>query len=139
MQSDGVVTYTGMVYGVDCDVMGHLNTARSAAMFDSATWSMLKQLGYHWRRDAPLGWVDVKNVIQYEGEVAVDMPVRIVTRVVRLGEKSMTLLHELQTSEPWTRATTCEAVLVQFDNQLRRATRIPDEYRAEIARHLVPA
>lgn len=136
---DGAITYVGVVHGVDCDLMGHLNSARSAAMFDSATWSMLKLLGYRWRADTQLGWVDRKNVIQYEREVAVDMPVRVITRVTRLGEKSITLLHELQTADPWTRATTFEAVLVQFDNQLRCSTPIPDAYRVEISKYLVTA
>jgi len=126
--SDGyahtVLTYTGAVHGVDCDLMRHLNTARCAAMFDSATWNMLKQLGYQWRREAELDWVDVKNVIQYEREVPVDSAVRIVSRVTRLGEKSITLLHELQVGEPWLRATTFEAVLVQFDNRRRRSAPI---------------
>jgi acyl-CoA thioesterase FadM len=133
---EGVVTYTGMVHGVDCDVMGHLNTARSAAIFDSATWTMLSRLGYRWRPDAEIGWVDRKNTIQYEREVPVDQPIRVVTRVTRLGEKSMTLLHGLQVGEARELATTYEAVLVQFDNVRRCATRIPDSYRAEIARYL---
>ncbi|MFC4312900.1 acyl-CoA thioesterase [Steroidobacter flavus] len=133
-----VVTYTGIVHGVDCDVMGHLNTARSAALFDSATWAMLSRLGYRWRPDAEIGWVDRKNTIEYEREVPVDTPIRVVTRVTRLGEKSMTLLHELQVAEPWERATTFEAVLVQFDNRRRCATRIPDSHRAEIAKYLSP-
>lgn len=133
----GVVTYVGLVHGVDCDLMGHLNTARYAAMYDSATWSMLNRLGYRWRRDAELGWVDVKNVIQYEREVPVDTAVRVVTQVTRLGEKSMTLLHQLQIGEAWTRASTFEAVLVQFDNQRRVSTRIPDLHRAQAAKYLV--
>jgi acyl-CoA thioester hydrolase len=133
---ESVVTYTGIVHGVDCDVMGHLNTARSAAIFDSATWVMLSRLGYRWRRDAEIGWVDRKNTIQYEREVPVDTPIRVVTRVTRLGEKSMTLLHELQVAESWERATTFEAVLVQFDNRRRAATRIPEANRAEIAKYL---
>lgn len=135
---DGAITYVGVVHGVDCDLMGHLNTARSAAMFDSATWSMLSRFGYRWHRDAQLGWVDLKNVIQYQREVAVDSKVRVITRVTRLGEKSITLLHELQTAEPWTIATTFESVLVQFDNQLRCSIRIPDAHRVEISKCLVP-
>jgi len=137
-ESVGVVTYSNLVHGVDCDLMGHLNSARAAAMFDAATWSMLKRLGYRWQRDAALGWVDVKNVIEYEREVPVDTAIRIVTSVRRLGEKSITLWHELQTGEPWTRATTFEAVLVQFDIQRRRPTPIPDGYRGEIVRYLTP-
>lgn len=134
--AEDVVTYTGYVHGVDCDVMGHLNTARSAAMFDSATGALLSRLGYRWRPDAELGWVDVKNIIEYKREVPVDTGVRIVTRVIRMGEKSLTLLHELQRGEPWELATTCEAVLVQFDNQRRCSTRIPDDRRAEIGKYL---
>lgn len=131
-----VVTYVGTVHGVDCDLMGHLNTARSAAMFDSASWSMLKLLGYVWHPAAELGWADVKNVIQYEREVPVDTPLQITSSVTRLGEKSITLLHELETGDPWTRATSFEAVLVQLDMRKRCSTRIPDAYRAEIARYL---
>lgn len=134
-----VVTYVGTVHGVDCDLMGHLNTARYAAMFDSATWSMLKLLGYVWRPAAELGWADVKNVIHYEREVLVDMSLRITTRVTRLGEKSITLLHELEIGDPWSRAASFEAVLVQLDTQQRRSIRIPDAYRTEIEKYLAPA
>jgi len=134
----GTITYTAIVHGVDCDLMGHLNTARSAAMFDAATWNMMNRFGYRWRRDAELGWVDVKNVIQYEREVPVDAAVRIVTSVLRMGEKSITLLHELQTGESWARATSFEAVLVQFDNRHRRATAIPESYRTKIGEYLLP-
>lgn len=136
--SHTVVTYTSPVHGVDCDLMGHLNTARSAAIFDSATWRMLQQLGYQWHRDGELDWVDVKNVIQYEREVPVDSVLRVVSRVTRVGEKSITLLHELQVGEPWMRATTFEVVLVQFDTRRRCSAAIPPAHRAEIIRYLAP-
>lgn len=132
-----VVTYTGYVHGVDCDLFGHLNTARYGAIFDSATWRMLGVLGYRWQPGGTIGWADVKNTITYEGEVPVDSDVQVVSRVSRVGDKSVTLVHELAVDGHAQRAATIEAVLVQFDLRERKAVRVLDDFRREALKYVV--
>lgn len=133
----GAVTYSGVVHGVDCDLMGHLNTARSAAIFDSATWKMLGLLGYRWRPDLRIGWADVKNVILYEREVRVDSAIQVQSCVSRLGTKSITVHHELYVEGEPQRCTSFETVLVQFDLERRLAVPLEERYRTQASQYLV--
>lgn len=133
------VTYSGFVHSVDCDLMGHLNTARSAAIFDSANWKMLGLLGYRWRPDLKVGWANVKNVILYEREVPVDAVIHVASCVSRLGAKSITLHHELFVEGVSQRCTSFDAVLVQFDLSQRLAVPLEESYRARASQYLVPS
>jgi acyl-CoA thioesterase FadM len=137
-ESRRAVTYSGFVHSVDCDLMGHLNTARSAAIFDSANWKMLGLLGYRWRPDHKVGWADVKNVILYEREVPVDSVIHVESCVSRLGAKSITLHHELFVEGVSQRCTSFDAVLVQFDLVQRVAVPIEESYRTLASQYLVP-
>lgn len=126
-----VLTYSGFIHGVDCDLMGHLNTARYAAIFDAASWRMFGSLGYRWSATAVLGWADVRNVIDYYSEVSVDSEVYTLSLMSRVGQKSITLVHELWVKGQSSAAARFEAVVVQFDLRMRRAVAIAAEYRSQ--------
>lgn len=132
------MTYSGAVHGVDCDLMGHLNTARYAAIFDSANWKMLALLGYRWQPGIRIGWADVKNVILYEREVRVDTVIEVTSCVSRLGTKSITLHHELFSRGETVRSASFEAVLVQLDLEQRVAIPLEEGCRALALQYLAP-
>jgi acyl-CoA thioester hydrolase len=129
-------TYKGVVAGVDCDLMGHMNTARYAAVFDAATWAMLRVLGYSWKPDNIGGWADAKNVTEYFGELAVDASYNVVTSVSRVGTKSVTFVHELRRIDDTGVAARCEVVLVSFDRLARKSSPLPDEFRSRAEAHV---
>jgi acyl-CoA thioester hydrolase len=110
--------------------MGHMNTARYAAIFDAATWTFLRALGYQWRVDAQWGWADVKNTFEYLRELPVDSHYYVSSFVSRLGGASFTLIHELHRSDESYLAARCEAILVSFDRHARKSVKLTDEFRA---------
>lgn len=82
-----VVTYRGVAHPWLCDAMGHLNTRHYVGMFDDATVGFLAMLGYRTREWAAegRGWVDARNVIEYESEVPPGNAVVVRSGVARLG------------------------------------------------------
>ena len=127
-------TYRGVVHGCDCDLMGHLNTVRYAAIFDSATWTMLRHLGYRWTREGRTGWADVRNVFEYAREIPVDSKVFVQTSISQLGRTSLKIYHRLHVegaSED--SSATAEIVLVRFDLRQRRPEPFPEEFREAAA------
>ncbi len=129
-------TYEGNVHGVDCDLQGHLNTARYAAVFDAASWRLYGLLGYRWSSEAQIGWADVKSIITYHREVIVDSRITVRSMVFHLGTKSMTVFHELFVNDEHKPAASFELIVVQFDLKARRATEILAEYRHRAQEYL---
>ena len=129
-----IETYRGVVHGCDCDLMGHLNTVRYAAIFDSATWTMLRHLGYRWTREAQAGWADIRNVFEYKQEIPVDAVIFVESNISRLGKTSLTLHHELQYEDALHPggAARGEVVLVRFDLRERRPDPHPDDFRLAV-------
>jgi len=129
-------TFRGMVCGVDCDLMGHMNTARYAVIFDAATWTFLRALGYRWQVDGQSGWTDAKNTFEYLRELPVDTQYYVLSSVSRLGGASLTLIHELYRSDESCISARCETILVSFDRHARKSMKLTDEFRERASQFL---
>ena len=124
-------SYLGVAHQWLCDSMGHLNTRHYVAMFDDAGMHFLLQLGYNWSvsKQLEIGWVDAKNIIEYKLEVSAGALISIYSGIRHIGNKSLTLYHEMRDSEAQGLHATMEATLVCFNLKTRKAMPNSDKFR----------
>ena len=126
-----ISVYKGVAHPWLCDVMGHMTTRHYVAMFDDASYHFLNE-AFGWRPDdssAP-GWADVKQVIEYNDEVAAGSLLEVKGKIARIGGKSITIQYEMFNITKGTVAATLETTSVYFDLTGRKAVTIPDELKA---------
>ena len=115
-----------------CDVLGHMTTRFYMAMFDDASYHFLHHV-FGWNgarnKDASLGWVDVRHVIDYKAEVNAGDLLEVRAKLAKIGGKSMTVSYEMINLGSDDVAATLEGVVVLFDLNKRRAVTIPDDLR----------
>jgi acyl-CoA thioester hydrolase len=129
-----ITTYRGVAHQWLCDAMGHLNSRHYVAMFDDAGMHLLSEIGFCWSdlAEAKTGWVDAKNVIEYKHEVSSGALVSIQSGIHRIGTKSLTLYHEMHSTESGVLHATMEVTLVCFDMMTRKARPISEEFRQNV-------
>ncbi|KCZ86223.1 hypothetical protein HAD_11070 [Hyphomonas adhaerens MHS-3] len=123
--------YKGVAHPWLCDVMGHMTTRHYIAMFDDGSYHFLNEV-FGWKPEdasAP-GWVDVKQVIEYNDEIAAGSLLEIKGKIVRVGGKSITVQYEMHNFAKGTVAATLETTSVYFDLTERKAVAIPDDLKA---------
>lgn len=135
-----IETYRGVVYPWQCDQMGHVNVQHYMAIYDQAGCHLLAAMGltpaYMHQTDA--GFADVKQVIEYRAELRAGALVRMESRFLEIGTKSVRHEHRLVDAEHGSLAATFEAVSVHFDMGARKATPFPPEMRRK-AEELIAA
>jgi acyl-CoA thioester hydrolase len=114
----------------DMDVMGHLNNAVYATLFEAG------RVAYVEERLATLtpegaGYVIVKLTVEFKAEARYPGVARVLTRISRVGGSSMTYAQELHVNGRL--AATAESVCALFDLARRKALRCPDGMRAFLA------
>jgi len=113
-----------------CDEMGHMNVRNYLGMFDDAAFVMLAMIGH--RTDAKYGWADVQHTIRYMDEASAGTAVVVRSALVKLGTKSMTVLHRMHDALSDETLAEAETVTVYFDLEARRAAEIPERYRTAL-------
>lgn len=129
-----IPTYRGTVYPWHCDHMGHMNVAWYVSKFDEASWQLLAALGLpisRLRRDE-IGMASVDQHIVYKRELHAGTAVSIRSTVLKITERSVTVLHEMTNDETGEIAATTEIVAVQIDSVSRRARVIADDVRERV-------
>ena len=134
-----IETFRGMVYPWQCDHQGHLNTKEYVGMFDAAFWHHLSAMGFTraYLGGFNRGFVDVKDVLEYQDEVVAGSLIVVESVLLRIGGKSITALFTMRDAETGEIAATSEKVAVYFDLEARRSVSLPDDMREAIAAHLV--
>jgi acyl-CoA thioester hydrolase len=126
-----LVTYRGTVYPLHCDHMGHMNVASYVSKFDEASWQLLAALGLtisRLRADE-IGMASVDQHVAYKRELCAGTAVSIRSTVLKITERSITVLHEMTNDGTGEIAATTEIVAVQIDTVSRRARVIADDVR----------
>lgn len=128
---DLLETYRGVAHPWLCDAMGHLNTRHYLAMFDDAGFHFFAALGYSfaWLSERREGWADVRLEMDLVREVALNRLVVIRSGVARVGNSSLTCVHEMRDAETDDLVARLRAVTVYFDLQVRKSRRLPDVIR----------
>jgi acyl-CoA thioester hydrolase len=122
-----------------CDTNGHVNTRHYMAMFDDASCQLLAHIAGDAGGRGQLGWADVRIEIDYLQEVAAGAVLTVTSQVERIGETSLSIVHAMRgTGEDHLRAR-ARVVVVRFDLERRKSTKLADDERSRAATLLLPS
>ena len=130
--SEPVETYRGTVYPWHCDHMGHMNVMWYVGKFDEATWNLFAHIGLGARvlREQGSAMVAVEQHLQYKIELFAGDVLRIRSRVLEVGGKSIRFVHEMRHGLSDELCASSDLVGVYIDVQTRRSRPIPESIAA---------
>ena len=123
-----------------CDVLGHMTTRHYVAMFDDAAYHLFFTIfGWTGSSDAEnkIAWADVQHVIDYKAEVSVGDVLEIDAKLIKIGNKSMTISYEMKNLGNNEVAATLKCTCVLFDLTTRESVKISDELRQLASKYLI--
>ncbi|MGR3454902.1 acyl-CoA thioesterase [Pseudooceanicola sp.] len=126
----GTETLRAYVQPWHCDEMGHMNVRHYLGMFDDAAFVLLAMIGH--MTDEAYGWADVQHTLRYLEETPQGSAVVVTSELVKLGTKSMTVLHRMSDAVSGRVQAEAETVTVYFDLKARKAAPIPEAFRAKL-------
>lgn len=129
-----IETYRGVVFPWLCDQQGHLTTSQYMLMFDVASYHLLDHLTRGLDEPSTLSWADVRHEVDYRAEVKVGALVVVRSMVARLGGKSITHSHLLQSTDGTVTHAALLATTVRFDTAARQGVTISAAVRAHAHR-----
>ena len=116
----------------DIDVLGHVNNVNQQHYFDLGKCDFYKQvlgLTPYWKT---AGLIIVASQTNYLVQTRRDEPISVRTRIIRVGNKSFTLHHQLTNSETEQIKTECPAVMVAYNFDEQHSFEMPDEWKAKL-------
>jgi thioesterase-3 len=116
------------VRSTDIDVIGHVNNAKYLEYMEWARFDWIWKLGFtldELRRRAIMPVV-VNININYRKELRLLEEVQVRTSVVKIGEKSFVIKHELFNKQEEL-AADADVTMVMMDANTRRSTALPAE------------
>lgn len=118
------------MYPSQSDSMGHMTVQYYVAAFDQAMWHLVAELGYdpEWRQSQSRGWADVNYNINFKNELKVGDLYLVKSVVKKIGNKSLTTFHEMQTVKGEVVAD-IEMISTYFNLTSRKAELIPEQIR----------
>ncbi|WP_432776172.1 thioesterase family protein [Brevibacillus gelatini] len=125
------------VQSTDLDVIGHVNNAKYLEYMEWARFDWIWQLGFtldELKRRAVLPVV-VNINIHYRKELRMREEVYALTTVLRVGEKSFAIRHELYNKDDVLVAD-ADVTMVMIDANTRRSVALPEELRAALEKEL---
>lgn len=128
MQSP-LVTEVTLRYS-DMDVLGHLNNAVYASLFEAGRVAYVEQMLLEVTPPG-LGFVIVRLTIDFKTEARYPGIARIETAVTRIGGSSLVFAQTLSVGGRLSAAA--EGICALFDLKERRAVRLPEPMRERIA------
>ena len=131
-------TYRGAVYPWHCDHQGHMNVMWYVGKFDEATWNLFALLGFGGSELRAQGsaMVAVEQHLQYKRELFAGDVVRIESRLLDVGAKSIEFLHEMHHGVTGELCATSRLVGVHIDAQARKARPLPEALAARVRKML---
>ncbi len=126
----GTETLRTYVQPWHCDEMGHMNVRHYLGMFDDACFVMLAMIGHV--TDENHGWADVQHTIRYLRETPRGAAIRVVSKLQKLGTKSMTTFHRMENLVTGETLAEAETASVYFDLKARKAVALPDHFRTAL-------
>jgi acyl-CoA thioester hydrolase len=83
------------------------------------------------------GWADVRHVVEYQAEVASGDLLEITAQLVKVGNKSITVVYSMHNRSRAELAATLESTSVYFDLLARAAIPITESMKTAASGHLV--
>jgi len=134
--SKGTVLTSVTLRYSDMDILGHLNNAVYATLFEAGRVAYVEQrLGAM----TPVGadYVIVRLEIDFRAEARYPGTADIMTAITRLGASSMTFAQQIRIAGKLVASAACICAL--FDLTRRKALRLPDSLREQITIAPLPA
>ena len=123
-----------------CDVLGHMTTRFYVGMFDDASYHFLHAV-FGWTGasddEGKTAWVDARQLIEYQAEVAAGDLLEIRAALTRIGTKSITVSYEMTNLGDNQTTATMEVIYVLFDLQKRKGLVLTDELREKASAYVV--
>jgi len=115
----------------DIDSMGHVNNATYLSYFEEARIDYFEKRfhgEWDWQRD---GIVLVKNEIEYLLPVFLNDKIEIITKVLKVGNKSFTFGYEVMKKVNNEAVICCKglSILVSYDYKKFTSKEIPEKWR----------
>src|SRR5438477_11530410 len=106
--------------------MGHMNVMWYTSKFDEASWQLLSALGLSQSRFVKdgSGMAAVEQHTKYKRESHPGDAITIYSSLLEVRERSLRMVHEMQSDTDGEVAATTEIVSVHIDAMLRNAARI---------------
>jgi len=127
--SKGTVLTSVTLRYSDMDILGHLNNAVYATLFEAGRVAYVEQrLGA--MTPAGAGYVIVRLEIDFRAEARYPGTADIMTAITRLGASSMTFAQQIRIAGKLVASAACICAL--FDLTRRTALRLPEHLREQI-------
>lgn len=118
----------------EMDALGHVNNVRYIAWAETARIAFFEKLGMPTRPGDPVGPILARIENDYLEPVEYPARVTVGIRVERLGNTSMTLVHEIwHAGEPGRIVARGRAVVVLINYATQEKVRVPEAVRAALA------
>ena len=134
-----MIVYKGVSHPALCDIMGHMTTRHYMAMFDDGSYHFLHE-AFGWTgaiaKTEQIGWADVRHVIDYQAEVAAGDLLDITAQLVKVGNKSITVIYSMHNRSRAELAATLESTSVYFDLLARVSIPITESMKTAASAHL---
>ena len=119
-------------YG-DLDPQGHVNNAKYLTYMEQARIAYVKALNI-WKGGSflGLGIILAEIKITFQAPITYGQNVSVGVRVVRLGNKSITMEHIIQDSDTQRIMAQATAIMVAYDYTSEESTVVPDTWRESI-------
>lgn len=116
----------------DVDFIGHVSNSVYQSYYDIGKLSYVNQIfgPLNWRQ---LGMVGASMKIDYIKPIYMGSQIKVLTRIAKIGQKSMIFTHRIIDQENEDIMSTCEAITVCYLPQEQRSIPVPDEWRQKIA------
>lgn len=110
-----------------CDQMGHLTTRIYTALFDEASYELVKACGC--QIDEKQGFVDLEINMKFIAEIREGGEFYIKSGIVKLGNSSFTAMHYIFNAVDDSLISTCEEKAVIFDLKKRKSKPMTKEFK----------
>jgi acyl-CoA thioester hydrolase len=127
------ITYKGLVMANETDSNQHMNVQFYTRKYDEATGILLTHVGtIKDLKQKNWGMAHIESNIKYLKEVLEDEALHILSKIVSISNKVITIEHEMYNTGKNELASTATFKLVFLDLKTRRAVTIPTEIKAKI-------
>jgi len=118
----------------DQDAFGHVNNTLCIRWFESGRIAYLERLGLGYVLSGTgLGPILAAINCNYRQPINYPDTVHIGTRVTKIGKSSITIAHKVFSERLQSIAADGEAVVVMFNYDSQKSSRVPDDLRTAIA------
>ena len=125
-------THQTLVHTWHCDHYGHMNVRYYAHIFDDAGFVLWTRSGVTRQDMATVHTVVARTETDLVRELVAGQPIRVRSRWVALGTKSVTYAQELLDAESGEVHARQRVVEVFFDPQTRASRPIPEDIRRKL-------